>query len=391
LEEMDGQYLARALELAERGRGRTSPNPIVGAVIAKDGDILGEGWHAGVGHDHAEVAAIKEAARRAGTRGPGDEGPLRPGEARRVCDGATMYVTLEPCCTQGRTPPCTTALIEAGIARVLVGAGDPSPAVDGKGIEVLRKAGILVEVAEGELALRSKRQNDGMRKSVTTGMPFVEYKYAMSLDGRVCTDSGDSCWISSEESRELVHRWRAWADAVVVGANTAARDDPLLTARGVDCARQPLRVVVDRDASLGERSRLADSVDEGPVLVICGEGAEESNRRRLEARGVQAQAVALGEDGELDPKAVCRELTRRGVQYVLLEGGARLAGAWWSTGIVDKMSAFVCPRVISGDSGGGSLLGRGAATVSDSAGLCEVVVSVLGPDTLITGYREGPF
>ena len=182
-----------------------------------------------------------------------------------------MYVTLEPCCTQGRTPPCTTALIQAGFARVVVAAIDPSPAVNGKGLEVLNGAGIAIEVAEGPVAHRAKRQNNGLRKTVTTGLPFVEYKYAMTLDGRVATDTGDSRWISSDESRALVHQWRAWSDAVVVGAGTAATDDPTLTARQAQCSRQPLRVVVDSACSLPATSNLVRTAAEGPVLVVCGE------------------------------------------------------------------------------------------------------------------------
>ncbi len=214
-----------ALGLAEKGRGRTSPNPLVGAVIVSNGAVLGEGYHTGPGHDHAEVAALKDAMRRAGLPvGHGENGCLQP--ARELFREATMYVTLEPCCTYGRTPPCTDALISAGIERVVVAVLDPSPDVNGRGVQMLRAAGVRVDFADDPLALRAKRQNGGMRKSVLQGLPFVTYKYAMTLDGRVAVDSGDSRWISSAESRALVHQWRAWSDAVVVGAGTAAADDP---------------------------------------------------------------------------------------------------------------------------------------------------------------------
>ena len=224
MNEEDKRYLERAMDLAENARGRTSPNPMVGAVIVRDHRVVGEGFHVGPGRDHAEVAAIKDA--RTG------------GEA---LTGTTIYVSLEPCCTYGRTPPCTDALTEAGFARVVVGAIDPSPDVNGKGIEILRAAGMQVEVSEGDLSHRAKRQNSGVRKAMVLGLPFVTYKYALTLDGRVATDSGDSRWISSDESRTLVHQWRSWSDAVVVGAGTMVADDPTLTARLVMGERQPLR------------------------------------------------------------------------------------------------------------------------------------------------------
>jgi len=392
LNEEDLEYLDQALDLAEQGRGRTSPNPMVGAVIVRDSAILGSGFHAGAGRDHAEVAAIKDAVSRAGLPVECDvAGRVAAAEALAVCAGATMYVTLEPCCTYGRTPPCTESLIAAGFVRVVVATIDPNPAIDGKGIELLRAAGIQVDLADGDVAHRAKRQNEGTRKTVLRGLPFVTYKYAMTLDGRVATDSGDSRWISSAQSRALVHQWRAWSDAVVVGAVTQSADDPRLTARDVVCERQPLRVVVDRALGLSHDSALVATIDDGPVVVVCGPDVPEARRAEVEGWGVQTAVVPASPEGGLDPLEVGRHLAHRGVQTVLLEGGPRLAAAWWEAGLVDKVAAFVCPRVSPGVENRGALCGAGPSEMAGSIGLQEVDVQHVGPDVLITGYREGPF
>jgi len=391
VDKKDEGYLERALELAERGRGCTSPNPIVGAVIVRGSEVIGEGWHVGPGHDHAEVAAIKDALRRAGLPGSDGGAEVAAAAARTLCAGTTMYVTLEPCCTYGRTPPCTSAVRAAGFTRVVAGAIDPTPEVNGKGMELLRSEGVRVDLADGHLAQRARRQNDGPRKTVLTGMPFVTYKYAMTLDGRVATDSNDSQWISGEESRALVHRWRAWSDAVVVGAGTVTADDPLLTARTAGCARQPLRVVVDGGLGLRQDSRLVTSRGEGPVLAVCGPGVSADRRAEVEAWGVETVQVALGQDGMLDPLEVVRHLGSRSVQSVLLEGGPTLAGAWWEAGVIDKIAAFVCPRVASGGENRSALRGRGACHMAEAAELQEIEIQTIGSDVLITGYRSGPF
>jgi diaminohydroxyphosphoribosylaminopyrimidine deaminase/5-amino-6-(5-phosphoribosylamino)uracil reductase len=376
LDELDIIYLGRALELAEKGRGCTHPNPVVGAVIVRDGQVVAEGYHAGPGLDHAEVAALKQID-----------------DAR----GATLYVTLEPCCSYGRTPPCTTALIEAGLARVVVGAVDPSSQVDGQGIARLRAAGIEVELAEGDIALRCKRQNNGFRKAVLTGLPFVTYKYAMTLDGRVASDSGDSRWVSGEESRGLVHRLRCHADAVMVGAGTMRIDDPLLTARGVACRRQPVRVVIDSDLSITGDAALVRSTGEGPVLVVCSERVDGRRRAEVESWGVETAAVGPDElaggpheapenPAWVSPLSAARLLGSRGIQSVLLEGGARLAGGWWSAGLVDQVVAFVCPRIISGRLLRSPLIGPGGEDMTAATALREVETRALGAGLCIAGY-----
>jgi diaminohydroxyphosphoribosylaminopyrimidine deaminase/5-amino-6-(5-phosphoribosylamino)uracil reductase len=391
MDEKDARYLERALDLAEKGRGCTSPNPIVGAVIVRDDEIVGEGWHAGPGRDHAEVAAIKDAVGRHGRSERERAAGLNQEVVRSVCAGSTMYVTLEPCCTHGRTPPCTSTLIKGGFARIVVAAIDPSPGVNGKGAQLLRSAGIAVEVAEGGLAHRARRQNDGQRKTVARGLPFVTYKYALSVDGRVATDCGDSLWISSQESRSLVHRWRAWSDAVVVGAGTLTRDDPRLTARDAECVRQPLRVAVDRDLAMSNDCNLVRTASEAPVLAVCGERVGGRRRAEVEAWGVEVAAVPCDRTGELDPEQVCRLLNGREVQTVLLEGGPRLAGAWWAAGAIDRVAAFLCPVVISGERAFGSLLGPGATRVEEGSALQEVEVLQIGCDALMSGYVGGPY
>jgi len=390
LDERDAHYLEQALELAEQGRGCTSPNPLVGAVVVSEERVLGQGYHAGPGRDHAEVAALRDALRRTGSS-DGGEGEAWPAAAKDLFRGATMYVTLEPCCTYGRTPPCTDALIAVGISRVVVGAVDPSPQVNGRGVKLLRDAGIEVDLADGRLALRAKRQNGGMRKAVTRGLPFVTYKYAMTLDGRVRTDSGDSRWISSAESRTLVHRWRAWSDAVVVGAGTASVDDPGLIAREVECDKQPLRVVVGGCLGLSRTSNLVRTVDRGPVLLICAADTPVERRAEVESWGVETATVARRADGSLDPGDVCRYLLSQGVQWLLLEGGPRLAGGWWSAGMIDRLAAFVCPWVVSGLDNGAPLVGRGVLRVEEAAALQELEVVRIGPDVLVSGYTGEAF
>jgi diaminohydroxyphosphoribosylaminopyrimidine deaminase/5-amino-6-(5-phosphoribosylamino)uracil reductase len=376
LNERDIGHLERAISLAEQGRGCTSPNPLVGAVIVRGDDILGEGFHAGPGKDHAELAALKDAV------GSDFAGRLV---------GATVYVTLEPCCHYGRTPPCTAALIAAGVDRVVAGVIDPSPAINGRGLDGLREAGIQVDLADGELLHRLKRQNDAFRKSVTTGLPFVTYKYAMTLDGRVAADSGDSRWISSRESRLLVHRLRAESDAVLIGAGTLRRDDPRLTAREVHCARQPLRVAVDSGLSVRADAALVTTRGEGGVLVICAAGTSEARQAEVRSWGVDVATITAGEGGHPDPIEVARYLAGWGVQSVMLEGGPTLAGAWWRAGLVDKVLAFISPQLVSGRICRSPLMGEGSPYMAEAAQLRECATVASGRDVLITGYLGEPF
>lgn len=320
----DREHLKRALELAEFGRGKVSPNPLVGAVVVRDGVVIGEGYHAELGDLHAERAALKDCAER--------------GEDPR---GATMYVTLEPCAHTGRQPPCVEAILEAGIGQVVIGSDDPSEKASGRGPGMLRDGGIEVELAAGEEATAARLLNQPFRKHACTGLPLVTLKLAMSLDGRTTTAEGDSPWISSPESRELVHRWRAESDAIAVGIGTVLADDPLLTARGSAAHRQPLRIVFDRRARLPLGSQMLQTLDLSPVVVAVAPDA--ASDRVAALRGAGAEILIAG-----DVEVALSELGRRGVASLFLEGGRTLAAAFIEADQVDEARNFIAPILLSG-------------------------------------------
>ncbi len=320
----DRAHLKRALELAESGRGRVTPNPLVGAVVVRDGEVIGEGFHAELGNLHAERAALEDCRRR------GEDSA-----------GATMYVTLEPCAHQGRQPPCTDAILEAGIGRVVIGSEDPSEKASGRGPGILRDGGIEVEAAAGEEATAARLLNQPFRKHARTGLPLVTLKLAMSLDGRTTPPPGDSPWISSESSRALVHRWRAESDAIAVGIGTVLVDDPLLTARTPDAARQPIRVVFDSGARLPLDSQLIRTLDESPVVVIASPNADSSHVIALREAGVEV-VVADG------IQAALSDLGRRGITSLFLEGGQTLAAAFVDADQIDEARVFVAPVLLGG-------------------------------------------
>ena len=308
----DRGHLERCFELAERGRRTAAPNPVVGAVVTRDGVVLGVGWHERPGGDHAEVAALRAA-----------------GDAR----GATVYVNLEPCSHHGRTPPCADALIAAGVARVVTAMIDPSDKVNGAGAARLRAAGVEVDVAGGEIERAARRQNAWWLTLTLAGRPHVTYKAAISADGRTASPAAPR-WISSPESRARVHELRAAMGAVAVGIGTALADDPLLTARDVDppAERQPVRIVFDRHARLPPGSRLAASAGpDAPVLVVCAPGAAPVAATDVETLPVRTLAEALF------------ELGRRRISALLLEGGATLATAFLEAGLIDRMMVFTAP------------------------------------------------
>jgi diaminohydroxyphosphoribosylaminopyrimidine deaminase / 5-amino-6-(5-phosphoribosylamino)uracil reductase len=335
----DREYLRRALELAEGGRGKVSPNPLVGAVIVRDGEAIGEGFHAELGDLHAERAALADCRERG-------EDPA----------GATMYVTLEPCAHEGRQPPCAEAVLEAGIGRVVIGSDDPSDKASGRGPGMLRDSEVKVEFAAGEEATAARLLNQPFRKHARTGLPLVTLKLAMSLDGQTETPAGDSSWISSSESQELVHRWRAESDAIAIGIGTVLADDPLLTARpnasGAPFApignkkrtgtvRQPLRVVFDRRARLPLGSQLVQTLARSPVLVVAGQDADPARTAALREAGADV-LVADQIDSALS------ELGRRGITSLFLEGGRMLAAAFAEAGQIDESRVFVAPILLGG-------------------------------------------
>jgi diaminohydroxyphosphoribosylaminopyrimidine deaminase/5-amino-6-(5-phosphoribosylamino)uracil reductase len=364
--ESDHGHLARAIELAERGTGRVSPNPVVGAVIARDGEVLGEGWHEDYGGPHAEVNAI----------GACGEADLR---------GATLYVSLEPCCHHGRQPPCTDAILQAGITRVVVAGDDPSSKAAGRGLGILRDEGIEVDVAGGELATRARLQNQAFRKHARTGRPLVVFKSAMSLDGKVATQAGDSKWISSEASRAVAHRWRADLDAVAVGIGTALADDPQLTARIDGVHQQPRRVLFDSTARLRLDAKLVQEVREVPLVVVVSRAAPRGATDALENAGAEV-IVATGEN---EPARVRSALDQLGaldppVTSMLLEGGPHLAGSFLDAGEVDEVRLFIAPLLLGGRTARDPLEGEGVERVADALRALTLTCEPSAQDVLLT-------
>ncbi|MGN6587472.1 MAG: bifunctional diaminohydroxyphosphoribosylaminopyrimidine deaminase/5-amino-6-(5-phosphoribosylamino)uracil reductase RibD [Solirubrobacterales bacterium] len=368
---MDRTHLQRALELAERGRGRVSPNPLVGAVVVRDGELIGEGFHAELGDLHAERAALADCRRRG-------EDPA----------GASMYVTLEPCAHQGRQPPCVEAILEAGIARVVIASDDPSEKAAGRGPGILRDGGVEVAFASGAEATAARRLNQPFRKHSRTGLPLVVLKMAMSLDGQTSTAPGDSPWISGPESRELVHKWRAESDAIAVGIGTALADDPLLTAR-IDRARQPMRVVFDSKARLPLESQLLQTLDQAPVLVVTAPDVPSDRVSALQAAGAEVLVATSVE-------AALAELGRRNITSLFLEGGRTLASSFLSSDQIDESRTFIAPMLLGrqpspAPRAGGAVGGGGSPAVTGPARLpaLESSTEQVGEDTLITArFKE---
>lgn len=327
----DRAHLERALALAERGRGSAAPNPVVGCVIVSGDAVVGEGWHERRGLPHAEAIALGEAGERA--------------------RGATMYVTLEPCAHHGLTPPCAQAVVAAGIGRLVCAAGDPNPKTDGRGFDLLREAGIEIVEAGGDLEWQARAQNAGFRTWVTLGRPFVTYKAALTLDGKVAAVSGDSRWVSGEESRRLVHELRAASDAVAVGMGTVRLERPSLTARDVDAPRQPRRL----------------AFGSGPLP----EGVD------LELRS-----------GPLEDELPA--LAAEGVQTLLLEGGPTLAGAFLRAGLVDRLLFFVAPKIAGGEDAPGPFAGPAVERIADTLAVTRLEAREVGGDILISAYVREP-
>jgi diaminohydroxyphosphoribosylaminopyrimidine deaminase / 5-amino-6-(5-phosphoribosylamino)uracil reductase len=350
---VDDVHMRRALELAERGRGLVAPNPLVGAVLVQGDETVGEGWHQGPGTSHAEIVALDTAG----------------GRAR----GSTLYVTLEPCSHFGRTPPCAPRLVEAGVARVVAAMRDPNPLVDGRGLRILREAGAEVEV--GVLEREATRLNEAFVKHVRTGRPLVTLKMAASLDGRAAARDGSSRWISGEESRAEVHRMRAAADALLIGAGTAYRDDPALTCRDPGYRGPPkLRVIVDGRGIVPDTHRVFDG--EASVLVATTETAPEDRRKKWRDRG--AEVVVLEEGASLVPlERLFVELGKRDVQHVLVEGGPTLAWELVQRRLVDRVVLYLAPKLVGGREAPGVLEGDGVSGISEALPLeIEEVVRV---------------
>jgi diaminohydroxyphosphoribosylaminopyrimidine deaminase/5-amino-6-(5-phosphoribosylamino)uracil reductase len=376
LRALDERFLRRALQLAERARGHTHPNPLVGAVLVKEGRILGEGYHPKAGEPHAEVFALRVA-----------------GEAAR---GATAYVSLEPCNHFGRTPPCSLALLEAGVARVVVAARDPNPLAQG-GLERLKATGVAVEA--GLLEAEARAQNEVFFTVQRKGLPFVLLKAALTLDGKVAAPSGDARWVSAEESRRVAQAYRQWLPAVMVGVGTVLQDDPALTVREPDFRpfplmleppplRDPVKVVLDTEAKTPPTARLFQPGPRGEaarVLVLVGRGASKERIKALEA--ASARVVELPrEGGRVSLEAALAFLLEEGLDGVLLEGGPRLAGAFWEQGLVDKLALFLAPKLLG--EGRGLLEGVALERMAEAKRLRLVRREWLGDDLWLEAYPE---
>jgi diaminohydroxyphosphoribosylaminopyrimidine deaminase / 5-amino-6-(5-phosphoribosylamino)uracil reductase len=356
------RHLLRAVELAHLVRGQTSPNPMVGAVIVKDGRVIGEGSTQPPGQAHAERMALAAC----------DEDP----------SGATMYVSLEPCAHHGRTPPCTEAILEAGISRVVIASDDPTKKAAGRGPGILRDEGVDVVWIDGEAAEKARLLNQPFRKHARTGRPLVVFKSAMTLDGKVATVRGDSQWISGEASRARAHRWRAESDAVAVGIGTALFDDPRLTARIEGVSRQPRRVVFDSEARLPLDSQLVRGVAEVPVTVVCSRAAARTSVQALESAGVDV-IVATGQNEAARVEHALGELGAREVQSLLLEGGPHLAGAFLEADEIDEARIFVAPLLTGGREAKTAVEGIGIERIAAAPRALHVEVDRLDDDVLI--------
>ncbi|MCX6391228.1 MAG: bifunctional diaminohydroxyphosphoribosylaminopyrimidine deaminase/5-amino-6-(5-phosphoribosylamino)uracil reductase RibD [Actinobacteria bacterium] len=369
IDDADRVLLQRALELAERGARTAAPNPRVGCVIARNGTVVAEGWHIAPGLAHAEAMALDVA--QEGAR------------------DATVYVTLEPCAHHGRTPPCSDALIAAGVERVVVLSNDPAPHASGKGLLQLVDAGIPVDIVDDDdpLAIAARRQNAGFRSAMTLGRPHLTYKAAQTLDGRTATRTGDSRWISGPEARARVHELRAQAGAVLVGSGTALTDDPELTARDCDppAETQPLRIVWDRSARLGAASRLAQTVAQGPVLLLCAPGADAGRRAAVAETGIEVVEVD-------DLHAGLAVLHARGIQSILCEGGAGLAGALLRAELLDRMIVVTAPKLLGDPIAPGIIgeTGTPSDQMSDALGLAAWSCERIGDDLWIDAWLREP-
>ncbi len=360
--------MRRAIELAGRGRGRTSPNPMVGCVVVQGGEVVGEGWHPFAGGPHAEAAALAAA-----------------GEAAR---GATVYVTLEPCDHHGRTPPCTEALIAAGVAEVVVAHLDPDPRVAGRGVARLEEAGVSVSV--GTLSARAESLNEAYLTSHERGRPFVLYKSASTLDGKTATVTGESRWITAEAARERVHAWRDELDAIAVGVGTLIQDDPSLTTR-LPGGRTPLKVVFDSRLRTPLGARLFEPDPEGVparVVLYAAEGAPADRAERLRERG--AEVVLLpGPAGRPDVALALKDLHARQVRSLLLEGGGTLAWEFLARRVVDRVALFIAPKLLGGPAPG-PLGGAGVQLLSQAVGVADMSVERIGDDLLVQGRVAYP-
>ena len=371
----DEQFMVQALRLAKRAYGQTSPNPMVGAVLVQDGEVIGRGWHHRAGAPHAEIEALADAARR-----------------QRSVSGATVYVTLEPCCTHGRTPPCTEALIRAGVRRVVVAAVDPNPRHAGQGLVRLREAGITVD--SGVLEAESKRLNEAFNHWIVHRIPWVTAKSAMTLDGKIATASGQSKWITGPKSRAHAQRLRLGVDAVLVGVETVLADDPSLTVRTQPGFRRPawhpvkLRIILDTRARTPLESRLVSDDGRASTLIVVSELADPARIAALQARVTVIRAPER--DGRIDLAWLMPELGRMGVLHLLVEGGGTVLASFFEAGLVHRIAFFYAPRILGGEESRRSVAGQGFRSLAEAPSLTDVESRRFGEDLFITARVVRP-
>lgn len=354
----DRDYMQRAIELARKGMGWTNPNPMVGAVIVKDGRVIGEGYHARCGELHAErnaIASLKESA-----------------------EGATIYVTLEPCCHHGKTPPCTDAILEQKIARVVIGSRDPNPKVAGKGAAILRNAGVQVE--EDFMREECDRLNPVFFHYITTGMPYVVMKYAMTADGKIATKTGASKWITGETAREEVQQMRSRYMGIMAGIGTVLADDPMLNVR-IEGKRNPVRIICDSNLRLPPDSRICRTAKQYPTIVACGR-ADVQKKQELAAMGVQVVSCP-DEQGKVDLRKLMEYLGSQGIDSILLEGGGILNDSALRAGIVHKLEVFIAPKLFGGEKSRSPVAGVGIEVPSEAVKLQFLGIRQINDDLLL--------
>jgi diaminohydroxyphosphoribosylaminopyrimidine deaminase/5-amino-6-(5-phosphoribosylamino)uracil reductase len=357
----DERWMKRALRLAEKGRGRTSPNPMVGAVLVKRGKVVGDGYHARAGEPHAEIIAIRNAGEKA--------------------KGATLYLNLEPCTHYGKTPPCVPAVIKAGVRKVVIGIEDPNPLVKGRGVAHLKQAGLDVKV--GILEKECHRLNEAFSKYIVQHEPFVILKMAATLDGKLATRNGESQWITGETSRRFVHRLRDQVDGVVVGIGTVLKDDPMLTAR-IRRGRDPYRIVLDSRLRIPENAKVVD-LSPSKTIVATTEMASQDKIERLRKKGVRV-LISDSKAGRVDLRSSLLKLAELGLMSLLVEGGSQINGSFLDQGLIDKIFLFLSPKLIGDPLAPGIFSGSGVASLKEAISIKDLKVRKIGEDILLEGY-----
>lgn len=360
-------YMNIALDLAKKGEGAVNPNPLVGAVVVKNGEILGNGYHKFYGGPHAEVYALKEA-----------------GEEAR---GADIYVSLEPCSHYGKTPPCAEAIVKAGIKRVVIAMQDPNPLVAGRGIGILRENGI--EVITGVLEEEARVLNEVFIKYIMKKEPFVILKTAMTLDGKIATFTGDSRWISGEESREYSHKIRNKLMGIMVGIGTIIKDNPLLTTRlKEENCKSPKAIIIDSKLSIPLEANILETLKEREIIIACTDEFDNEKKSILEQKGVRIIVAHKDENNKVDLKYVIKELGKLGIDSILLEGGGNLNFSALNSGIVDKVMCFIAPKLLGGESSKTPVEGKGIEKIKDAIKVNNITYKTMGNDLLLEGYIE---